>query len=118
MCFGIPGQLGNNGPMTSPSTLDAVRSLTDAAIERISGIDDGAELTRADAELLGKSSELSSLRASLRDVDPDERKVLGRELNDAAPGDRGGSRCAYAGSSTRRRGRSVSVPNGSTSPNA
>jgi phenylalanyl-tRNA synthetase alpha chain len=59
--------------------LDSVRAEALAAIE--SAADSGA-LAAVDSQYLGKKSRISELKASLRDLDPDGRKLVGKALNE------------------------------------
>ncbi len=67
--------------MTEPS--EELSDLTDDALARTARAGSVAELDELDTELLGKRSRLTQLRASLRDVEAQQRKELGRALNEA-----------------------------------
>jgi phenylalanyl-tRNA synthetase alpha chain len=56
--------------------------LLSLALPRITGAGTLAELTALDAELLGKRSELSTRKAALGGLAPDERREQGRALNE------------------------------------
>lgn len=58
-------------------------ALADAGVEQIAAVDDLDELREVESELLGKRSRLSALKATMRDMDPDQRRVVGAELNEA-----------------------------------
>ncbi|MBS1838385.1 MAG: phenylalanine--tRNA ligase subunit alpha [Actinobacteria bacterium] len=58
-----------------------VSSLVAAGIERIAGSATSEEVRAIHAELLGKRSRLAELKAGMRDMDPQDRKDLGAELN-------------------------------------
>jgi len=59
--------------------LDRIRA---DSIERIQSARDGAELDDLGRALLGKKSPLVAIRRTLGDLDGDERKVVGRALNE------------------------------------
>lgn len=67
----------------SSDVVDEVRDLADGALGRLVAAASVEELDALDRELLGKRSRLTEMRASLRDADPQQRKELGRALNDA-----------------------------------
>lgn len=57
--------------------------LADTGTTRIAAAADLDALRELETELLGKRSELSALKATMRDMDPDQRRVVGAELNEA-----------------------------------
>ncbi len=57
--------------------------LADAGVERIAGTADLVSLRELEADLLGKRSELSGLKAAMRDMDPEQRRSFGAALNQA-----------------------------------
>jgi phenylalanyl-tRNA synthetase alpha chain len=56
-------------------------SLRGDALEAIAAADDLDELDAVRVRFTGKRSRLAELQAQLRDLDPDERKERGQELN-------------------------------------
>jgi phenylalanyl-tRNA synthetase alpha chain len=82
MKFNDRMRIGNNWPMDNPLVAEA-SDLVRSGIERLAAIEDLAQLTDAQTELLGKKSRLNEIRASLKDATPDDRKVLGAALNES-----------------------------------
>jgi phenylalanyl-tRNA synthetase alpha chain len=60
-----------------------IAAITAGGVERISAAPDLEALRAVESELLGKRSELSRIKAGMRDLDPDERRTVGASLNDA-----------------------------------
>jgi len=79
---GSTGVVGHNDPMTGSTPGDDARRIGTDGVARIAATDDLDDLARLDGELLGKKSRLSSLRASLADVAPEERRELGKVLHE------------------------------------
>ena len=69
--------------MTDADPISSTRALVDAGLATIAAAADADALRAADADLLGKTAPLSQLKASLRDVAPEQRKALGQALNEA-----------------------------------
>jgi phenylalanyl-tRNA synthetase alpha chain len=63
--------------------LDEIADLQAAAAPRIAAAASVDEVKALDAELLGKRSALSSMKAKLGGLDPEDRKAVGAALNDA-----------------------------------
>ena len=63
--------------------LDEIADLQAAAAPRIAAAASVDEVKALDAELLGKRSALSGMKAKLGGLDPDERKAVGAALNQA-----------------------------------
>ena len=63
--------------------LEQIRAIADAGTARFAGAPSLEELAALDTELLGKKGELASLKAGLRDLDPEQRKVVGQAINEA-----------------------------------
>lgn len=61
---------------------DQISSITTAGVASIAAAETSAALAEIEADLLGRSSELAQLRAGLKDVDPSERKTLGRQIHE------------------------------------
>ena len=77
--------VGHNDPMTTPpagAAADADR-LAAAGVEQVAGADTLDQLRELESQYLGKQSELSALKAAMRDLDPDARKELGARMNQA-----------------------------------
>jgi phenylalanyl-tRNA synthetase alpha chain len=72
--------------MGEPTPVEEIERITADGATRVAGCDGIAELDSLDVELLGKKSRLSVLRAGLKDLDPEERKVVGRALHEARSG--------------------------------
>jgi len=66
-----------------PVTTDEVDRLTAEGVRRIAEAADLDALAALDTEHLGKRSRLSAIKASMRDLEPEQRKVLGASLNRA-----------------------------------
>ena len=60
-----------------------LRSIVDDAVARVGAASSLDELKAVDGEVLGKRSPLSAQKASLKDLSPDERREVGRALNEA-----------------------------------
>src|SRR5689334_19586389 len=60
-----------------------VETIENDAIARFSAATSVDELRAAHTEVLGKRSPLNAIRQTLGQLDPDERKIRGQELNDA-----------------------------------
>src|SRR5689334_9735496 len=63
--------------------LSAARRIVDDGLAAIAAAASLDALRAVDTDLLGKASELSRLKASMRDVAPEDRKKLGQALNEA-----------------------------------
>jgi phenylalanyl-tRNA synthetase alpha chain len=63
--------------------LDEIADLQAAAAPRIAAAASVDEVKALDAELLGKRSALSNMKAKLGGLDPEDRKAVGAALNDA-----------------------------------
>jgi phenylalanyl-tRNA synthetase alpha chain len=63
-----------------------ISAAEDAARPRVAAVATLAELDGLKAELLGKRSELMSLRQSLGGLEPDDRRIAGKALNTAIEG--------------------------------
>ena len=70
-------------------------AITAEGVERISAAADLDALRSLDAEVLGKRSALSGIKAQMRDLDPDQRRLVGAALNEA--------RAQLEGAAERRR---------------
>ena len=70
-------------PAEPDERLEEASRLGDDGLARIAAVTDLGELATLDAELLGKKSRLGQLRASLKDATAQQRKDLGRALNEA-----------------------------------
>jgi phenylalanyl-tRNA synthetase alpha chain len=60
-----------------------IAAITAGGVERISAAPDLEALRAVESELLGKRSELSRIKAGMRDLEPDQRRGVGASLNDA-----------------------------------
>jgi phenylalanyl-tRNA synthetase alpha chain len=60
-----------------------IRAIADAGAARFAGAATLEELAALDTELLGKKGELAALKAGLRDLEADQRKVVGQAINEA-----------------------------------
>lgn len=69
--------------MGDPTPQEEIERITASGADRVASAATLDDLAAIDVELLGKRSRLVELRAGLKDLDPDERKVLGRALNTA-----------------------------------
>ncbi|HLU42669.1 MAG TPA: phenylalanine--tRNA ligase subunit alpha [Microthrixaceae bacterium] len=69
--------------MTAPTTTDEVDQLTAEGVERIGNAPDLETLRALDADYLGKRSRLSAIKASMRDLAPEQRKALGAAIHSA-----------------------------------
>ncbi len=72
-----------NVRMTDTDPLSTTATIVADGLARISSVGTHDALRAADHDLLGKTAPLSQLKASMRDVAPDQRKALGQALNDA-----------------------------------
>ena len=61
----------------------AAQQIADEGTGRIAVAEDLGALRELENEYLGKQSTLSGLKASMRDLDPDARKALGSDMNQA-----------------------------------
>ena len=68
---------------TAANPSDEAAELATEGAARIAKAVDANELAAIDAELLGKKSRISSLKAGMRDLSPEERKELGAAINAA-----------------------------------
>lgn len=77
---------GNENPTASavpgadPSAVDEIAREAESRIEDVTDLE---ELAVVDAEFLDKNSRLSRLKASMKDLDPQQRKELGAAMNRA-----------------------------------
>jgi len=60
-----------------------VRPLLEDALGRIRAAPDSGAVRAVETELLGKKSQLSAMKAGMRDLEHDQRRALGAALNDA-----------------------------------
>jgi len=63
--------------------IDRITAIVDDGVARIAAADDLDALAAVDRDLNGKQSELGGIKAKMRDLDPTERREVGRALNDA-----------------------------------
>jgi phenylalanyl-tRNA synthetase alpha chain len=63
--------------------IDDIERIATAAVERLASAATLDELRALDTELLGKRSELSSIKQQLGALDADQRRTIGRAVNDA-----------------------------------
>ncbi len=63
--------------------IDEIESVTTHAIERVQAVSTVDELRALETELLGKKSALNDFKKRLGALDPEERKAVGRALNEA-----------------------------------
>ena len=63
--------------------LEQAEAAVDEATKRLADASTLDDVRAIDGQFLGKSSVLSTLKAGLRDLDPDQRKEVGRALNEA-----------------------------------
>ncbi len=68
---------------TDNATATEAATVASDGLAAVAAAVDLGELASLDSELLGKKSRLSTLKAGLKDATPDERKVIGRALNEA-----------------------------------
>ncbi len=66
---------------TSGLDTTATDGLVEAAAAQVAELTDIESLRYAEADFLGKKSALSAAKASMRDLDPDQRRSFGAELN-------------------------------------
>jgi phenylalanyl-tRNA synthetase alpha chain len=69
--------------MSTPASPDDVRAVVADALGRLAAATDSATVRGVESEVLGKKSALSAIKATMRDLDHDERRTLGAALNDA-----------------------------------
>jgi phenylalanyl-tRNA synthetase alpha chain len=67
----------------APAAAAEAAALADQGLPRVAAAADLEELAALDAELLGRRSRLGELKAGLKDLTPEERKAVGRALNEA-----------------------------------
>lgn len=67
--------------MSGAELADEARALVADGVARIDDAPSTDEVRSVESELLGKKSRLSELKAGMRDLSPDDRKVLGAALN-------------------------------------
>ena len=72
-----------NVQMTDTDPLSTTATIVADGLALISSVGTLDALRATDHDLLGKTAPLSQLKASMRDVAPDQRKALGQALNDA-----------------------------------
>ncbi len=63
--------------------IDTITRIVDEGIARVAAVDDLDALAEVDRALNGKQSELGGIKATMRDLDPEQRKQVGRALNEA-----------------------------------
>ena len=63
--------------------IDEIERIAEDGAERLAGASTLDELRAIDLELLGKRSELSAVKQRLGSLDPDERRTIGRAVNEA-----------------------------------
>jgi phenylalanyl-tRNA synthetase alpha chain len=63
--------------------IDDINRIADAAAERARAAATLDELRSVDAEVLGKRSEMSAIKQRLGSLDPEERKQVGKAINEA-----------------------------------
>lgn len=66
----------------SPPTVEELRSAADAAMARLSSIERIEDLEAVEAGALGQQSDVALARRSLRDATPDQRREIGRVVNE------------------------------------
>ena len=76
----------NSPDPTGVGPVDEVRQLASDAAAQVATVVTADELRALDAQLMGKTSRLSAIKASMRDVAPEQRKDLGAALNEARVG--------------------------------
>jgi phenylalanyl-tRNA synthetase alpha chain len=69
--------------MSDASTVEEIEHLAADGSSRVGRAATAGELDALDAELLGRHSRLTAIKASLRDLDPDQRKAIGAALGRA-----------------------------------
>jgi phenylalanyl-tRNA synthetase alpha chain len=62
---------------------DEVSQLADEGVARVAAVTDPAALHDLEVELLGKKSRLTAVKATMKDLDPEQRKSVGAALNSA-----------------------------------
>jgi len=62
---------------------DEVSQLADEGVARVAAAADPAALHELELELLGKKSQLTAVKATMKDLDADQRKTVGAALNAA-----------------------------------
>ena len=65
------------------SSADQLARVRDEAIARLAGLDDLAALKAFETEVVGPDSAVMEARRGLKDVPPEQRKDLGRAINEA-----------------------------------
>lgn len=76
-----------NDPGTQGAQLVAeLAELSDDALAATDAATDSEALASVELRFLGKKSRISELKATLRDLDPEDRKVVGRALNETRGG--------------------------------
>lgn len=63
--------------------IDDITRITDEGVAQVAATADLDTLAELDRTLNGKQSELGAIKAGMRDLDPEERKTVGRALNEA-----------------------------------
>lgn len=63
--------------------IDDIARIGASALARISAMASLDELRALEAELLGKTGELTALKKGLGTLDPEERKIAGQAMNEA-----------------------------------
>lgn len=68
--------------MSGADLADEARALVADGISRIGSAPTSDDVRSVESELLGKRSRLSEIKAGMRDLDPEDRKLLGSVLNE------------------------------------
>ena len=63
--------------------IDEIREAAEGALARLGEVSTVDGLTGIENDLVGKRSELGTLKSRLGSLEPDERKVAGQALNEA-----------------------------------
>ena len=63
--------------------IDGINAISAAAVDRVDAATSLDELAQLDTELLGKKSDLTGFKKQLGGLDADERRTVGRALNEA-----------------------------------
>ncbi|MDQ1440524.1 MAG: phenylalanyl-tRNA synthetase alpha chain [Acidimicrobiaceae bacterium] len=74
---------GMNGIKGTAELLARVEAAQQQGEQALAGAPTTADLKAAEAELLGRKSALAQLNTSLRDLTPEDRKLVGQAVNDA-----------------------------------
>ncbi|MDQ1398368.1 MAG: phenylalanyl-tRNA synthetase alpha chain, partial [Acidimicrobiaceae bacterium] len=79
----MTGMTGMNGIKGTAELLARVEAAQQQGEQALAGAPTTADLKAAEAELLGRKSALAQLNTSLRDLTPEDRKLVGQAVNDA-----------------------------------